>query len=77
MSRLFYLENTASTNDYIQNQIDTSEIIPGSAVYTFHQTNGKGQQGYHWISDLERTCFTVWCSVQSTFLLEISSYFQK
>lgn len=47
MSHLFYLDECASTNDEILN-FKNLESFHLSAVYTFNQTNGRGQYGNLW-----------------------------
>ena len=49
MMRLVYLQKCSSTHDEIEKfiSIDTLEL---QAVYTFNQTNGKGQYGNSWES---------------------------
>ena len=49
MAGLFYLKECKSTNDEISSFLH-SEITDLTAVYTFHQTNGRGQYGNTWKS---------------------------
>src|SRR5690606_14905064 len=49
MAGLFYLKECKSTNDEISSFLH-SEITDLTAVYTFHQTNGRGQYGNTWES---------------------------
>lgn len=53
MSQLFYLNECSSTNDEISKFLlyENSDFI---AVYTFNQTNGRGQYGNTWSSTAEK-----------------------
>jgi BirA family transcriptional regulator, biotin operon repressor / biotin---[acetyl-CoA-carboxylase] ligase len=51
MSPIIYLDETASTNLYLQKLIDIQSPETGTAVATFRQTDGRGQKGNVWISE--------------------------
>lgn len=50
MSQRHFLPETPSTNSYLQMLLDTNAATTGDAVYTFNQTQGRGQKGNQWIS---------------------------
>ncbi len=51
MPNLHFLEETTSTNSWMQAALDSNAVKPGDAVYTFSQTEGRGQKGNRWFSE--------------------------
>lgn len=49
--RFMVLSEAESTNDYAMNMIRQGLATPGMAVFTDHQTRGKGQRGKTWQSE--------------------------
>jgi BirA family transcriptional regulator, biotin operon repressor / biotin---[acetyl-CoA-carboxylase] ligase len=47
-TKLFHLESTDSTNNYIANLVQVGEIESGSVVLADYQTQGRGQRGTKW-----------------------------
>ena len=52
--KIIKLDAINSTNEYLKNYIQNNSIINTHAVYTFNQTNGKGQRGKVWLSEPEK-----------------------
>jgi BirA family biotin operon repressor/biotin-[acetyl-CoA-carboxylase] ligase len=51
MTELLLLNSTASTNQYLQQQLEKSGVKSGEAVVTFNQLDGHGQKGNKWLSE--------------------------
>ena len=47
-TRYLYLKETSSTNQYCQDFINKLATDEAVCVYTYHQTQGRGQIGRHW-----------------------------
>lgn len=73
MSVIIRLKETNSTNQYLQEQLTTTNLTEGTMVLSEYQTHGKGQIGNKWESDKEKniTCSLI---LYPTFL-EISEQF--
>ena len=54
MTELLFVDKTPSTNQYLLNELQTSDVKSGTAVVTFNQSNGRGQKGNHWLSEPEK-----------------------
>ena len=52
--KIIKLDAINSTNEYLKNYIQNNFIRNTHAVYTFNQTNGKGQRGKVWLSEPEK-----------------------
>ena len=48
---MYFVEETASTNEVLQEMLRTKTLPEGFVVYTHYQTAGKGQIGNHWESE--------------------------
>lgn len=48
---MHFVEETASTNEVLQEMLHTKRLPEGFVVYTHYQTAGKGQTGNHWESE--------------------------
>jgi BirA family transcriptional regulator, biotin operon repressor / biotin---[acetyl-CoA-carboxylase] ligase len=51
MTELLFLDETPSTNLYLQQKLEKSGVESGTAVVTFNQSDGHGQKGNKWISE--------------------------
>jgi len=47
---IIYLKSVDSTNSYATEMLRQNNIPEGSLIYTFNQTNGRGQRGNQWES---------------------------
>lgn len=50
-SEIIVLQSVDSTNNYAASLIKLSEVVEGTVVLTYHQTNGRGQRGNSWSSN--------------------------
>jgi BirA family transcriptional regulator, biotin operon repressor / biotin---[acetyl-CoA-carboxylase] ligase len=50
MPQRLFLSEITSTNSYLQELLETKQATAGDAVYTFNQTQGRGQKGNQWVS---------------------------
>jgi BirA family transcriptional regulator, biotin operon repressor / biotin---[acetyl-CoA-carboxylase] ligase len=48
---IIYLKSVDSTNSYATEMLRQNNIPEGSLIYTFNQTNGRGQRGNQWESE--------------------------
>lgn len=48
---MHFVEETASTNEVLQEMLHTKRLPEGFVVYSHYQTAGKGQTGNHWESE--------------------------
>ena len=53
MASILYLDKVESTNQYLINLLETEKIEEQTAIVTFNQTKGRGQQGNIWIAEPE------------------------
>lgn len=51
MPQIIHLSETASTNKYLRERLQTERLEEGSAVYADRQTAGRGQTGNSWESE--------------------------
>jgi BirA family transcriptional regulator, biotin operon repressor / biotin---[acetyl-CoA-carboxylase] ligase len=51
MAGLRFLDDTLSTNLYLQNLLEQPGVESGDAVATFNQTKGRGQKNNKWLSE--------------------------
>jgi len=51
MASILLLDEVDSTNQYLINLLESEKIEESTAVASFTQTRGRGQQGNHWISE--------------------------
>jgi len=58
IERFIYLHKTDSTNEYAMNTLSNNDPNSNTCVYTFNQTDGRGQIGRFWYSgkDKNLTC---------------------
>jgi BirA family transcriptional regulator, biotin operon repressor / biotin---[acetyl-CoA-carboxylase] ligase len=54
MTELLFLDETTSTNQYLLSQLAETGAESGTAVVTFHQSNGRGQKGNKWVSEPDK-----------------------
>ena len=54
IKKCIYLESTASTNAYLSEYISKNNPQTNMCTYTFKQTEGKGQIGRNWFSDVNK-----------------------
>ena len=54
IQRYIYLKSIASTNDFLYDYTSKSKPSENICVYSFNQTQGKGQIGRFWFSDVDK-----------------------
>jgi len=50
-SEIIVLQSVDSTNNYAASLLKLSEVVEGTVVLAYHQTNGRGQRGNSWSSN--------------------------
>jgi len=51
MTELLFLDKTPSTNQFLLNRLMEADTESGLGVVSFHQSEGRGQKGNHWLSE--------------------------
>jgi BirA family transcriptional regulator, biotin operon repressor / biotin---[acetyl-CoA-carboxylase] ligase len=54
MTDVLFLDETPSTNQYLQKQLEKRSVESGVGVVTFRQTKGRGQYGNRWLSEPDK-----------------------
>ena len=76
--KIIELESVDSTNNYLSNCINKTNVLNGSVILAHNQTKGRGQRGNNWESeDGKNLTFSIYLktdfvSVQNNFLLSIA-----